>query len=123
MVLKMTVTVKYDAPRTPVDTLKDNLRGIIDRAYRDGSLSEDTSAEVEAVNVTVDLVEKKKSKVTYEIQGYISESAFEQYLPLPLESGYLRKETALRDGKKFLEMYPIVKVQSSDREFIEVLRR
>lgn len=60
----------------------------------------------------------------YEILVYESEDDFAfNRSRLPQIDGIARKRDALREGKLWLAEFPIVKVQSSDREFISILKR
>ncbi|RWC99429.1 MAG: hypothetical protein EOS58_32395 [Mesorhizobium sp.] len=62
---------------------------------------------------------------TYEVLIYESEEDFNrsQLATLPQIEGMTRKREAMREGRLWLAEAPIVKVQSSDREFIQILRR
>ena len=62
---------------------------------------------------------------TYEVLVYDSEDDFNRspLATIPQIDGMTRKREALREGRLWLAEFPIVKVQSSDREFIQVLRK
>jgi len=60
---------------------------------------------------------------TYEVRGYSSQERFDNVDGTCLEYNMTRKREAMKSGKNMLKIYPIVKVQSSDREFIEILTR
>ena len=51
--LVLQCVVLYTPNGVPVDTLAANLRRAIDAAYKEGTLTGDTAAEVEAVNTSV----------------------------------------------------------------------
>lgn len=59
----------------------------------------------------------------YEILGYDSKKAFEARSYSVLDSDLKIKSLALLVGKLYLKNYPIVKVQSHDREFIKILKK
>jgi hypothetical protein len=59
----------------------------------------------------------------YEVRGYASQDAFDAVKFTIIEDGLHRRTDALRLGHMNLDTFPIVKVQSDDREFIEILRR
>ena len=62
---------------------------------------------------------------TYEVRVYKDEATYlnSSAGEIPLIDGITNKRDALKEGKLWLEEFPIVKVQSSNREFIEVLTR
>jgi hypothetical protein len=59
----------------------------------------------------------------YEVKGYESEAAFDAVQFQIVDDGIRYRQAALRVGREALKEFPIVKVQSGDREFIEILRR
>lgn len=61
--------------------------------------------------------------MTYEVQGYKSQEDYDKYIYDQIDRDLINKKDALKIGKEFLKDYPIVKVQSSDREFIELLTK
>jgi len=61
--------------------------------------------------------------MTYEVIGYADEAAFNAVQFVEIDDGLLNKREALNLGRSALVEFPIVKVQSDDREFIEILRR
>ena len=62
-------------------------------------------------------------KRTYEILGYKTKEDFTNRNFTTLDSGITRKREAVNTAKELYnnEPYAIMKVQSSDREFIEIL--
>ncbi len=62
---------------------------------------------------------------TYEVLIYNDEDDFNRspLATIPQIEGMTRKREAMREGRLWLAEAPIVKVQSSDREFIQILRR
>lgn len=62
--------------------------------------------------------------IAYEILTYKTESDFDTMGFEIWDTGYLSMEAALATvrGNKLLEEYAVVKVQSSDREELEILR-
>lgn len=69
-----------------------------------------------------------KPKRTYEVLGYDSKEAFNQRDYITLEEYLTNKKYALKTVNKYLgsyffaRNYPIIKVQSSDREFIKIFQ-
>lgn len=57
----------------------------------------------------------------YDIKFYDSLEDYNIYSYSALEQGYTNKREALKVAKSELGNYPIIKVQSQDYEFIEVL--
>lgn len=69
---------------------------------------------------------KKKAKNTYEIYGYNSQEDFDNCKYYVLDQGIKTKAEAMRSAKRLLkksEPGSILKVQSTDREFIEILKK
>jgi len=60
---------------------------------------------------------------TYEILGYKSQKDFDNFTSTLLDEGLMNITDAMKNAKDFLIHYPIVKVQSYDREYIEILKR
>ena len=58
----------------------------------------------------------------YEIRIYTTQSDYDNRRPVHILEGLETKEGALDEGRMWLSDHEIVKVQSDDREFIEVLR-
>ena len=58
---------------------------------------------------------------TYEIYGYMTSSDFEGRNFTVLDEGIEDKDEAMKLGEEYLEEYYKVKVQSTDREVIEIL--
>ena len=60
---------------------------------------------------------------TYEVRVYKDEASYlnSTVNEIALIDGITNKRNALKEGKLWLDEFPIVKVQSSDRAFIEVL--
>lgn len=69
------------------------------------------------------------SKRSYEVLGYASEEAFDACDFTFLDCNITNKRDALGIGNNYLgeykdgEFYPVVKVQSDDREFIKILQK
>jgi hypothetical protein len=61
--------------------------------------------------------------VTYEVLAYVSQEAFDQCKFIEIEDGLRSRVFAMRLAQATLSGYPIVKLQSSDREDGEVLIR
>ena len=59
--------------------------------------------------------------ITYEIVVYDTEVDYFNRNGIIADEGITDKELALKTGKELLEWYEVVKVQSNDREFIELL--
>jgi len=62
-------------------------------------------------------------KMTYEVQAYRSQYDFDHYTFSALEDGYLCWSDAFEQAGRFLLTYPVVKVQSYDREIIHILTK
>jgi hypothetical protein len=62
--------------------------------------------------------------ITYDLQGYESLVDFENRNFRELDEGIDNKDEAIEEGRRYLRTgkYKIVKVQSSDREFIMILQ-
>lgn len=60
---------------------------------------------------------------TYEVLGYDHQEDFDVHTASLLATGLLIRSEAIDLAREQLATFPIVKVQSDDREFIEVLRR
>jgi len=61
---------------------------------------------------------------TYEVICYSDSDDFEfSRGKIPIIDGITNKRVARKEGRLWLAEFPIVKVQSSDREFIEILRK
>ena len=58
---------------------------------------------------------------TYEVKAYNSPRQFEKREWVGEVSGFTRKREVMKHAKLMNKHHPIVKVQSSDREFIEIL--
>lgn len=65
----------------------------------------------------------KENEITYEIIGYKTKADFEQCTGIVLDDGLLNKEDARNIGKDYLSEYKIIKVQSNDREEIDILEQ
>ena len=63
-----------------------------------------------------------KEEITYEVLGYFSQYDFDERNFIIIEEFIPTKKEALEIGEESLELYEIVKVQSNDREEIEILR-
>lgn len=61
--------------------------------------------------------------MTYEIHCYNSQKDFDEVRFVRMAYDLTRKPEAMRLGRRYLSDFPIVKVQSDDREFIEILER
>lgn len=59
--------------------------------------------------------------ITYEIVVYDTKVDYFNRNGVIADEGIMDKESALKTGKELLEWYEVVKVQSNDREFIELL--
>lgn len=57
----------------------------------------------------------------YEVRAYKTQSDFNDCRAANVIDGIIRKRDALREGKMWLSDHAVVKVQSDDREFIEIL--
>ncbi len=66
---------------------------------------------------------KPKDKITYEVLGYYSEEALNECRFNLVEDALIKKKDALKLAKEALIEFPVVKVESSDREFIEIFQR
>ncbi len=60
---------------------------------------------------------------TYEVIGYKTQADFDNRVQGMSEEGITVKREALKLGKRYLNEYVVVKVQSNDREFIKVLEK
>lgn len=65
----------------------------------------------------------KAPKRSYEVICYKSQTDFDNRIQEKSESGITVKREALRLGKKFLKEFPIVKIQSNDREHINLMEK
>lgn len=61
--------------------------------------------------------------MTYDIHAYNTQADFDAVRFVLMAFDLPRKHEALKLGRDYLAEFPIVKVQSDDREFIEILRR
>lgn len=60
--------------------------------------------------------------MTYEVRAYKTQKDYDEYHAGTIIEGITRKRDALREAKKWLSDHEVVKVQSYDCEFIEVLK-
>ncbi|HWY35051.1 MAG TPA: hypothetical protein VNX68_10420 [Nitrosopumilaceae archaeon] len=62
-------------------------------------------------------------ELTYEILGYRTKEDFTDRNFLELASGFTNKEEAVKRAKQLFlsSTYAVVKVQSNDREFIQII--
>ena len=59
----------------------------------------------------------------YDVQAYKSQYDFDHYSSCELEDGFLCLSDAFEQAGRFLLTYPVVKVQSYDRETIHILTK
>lgn len=57
----------------------------------------------------------------YEVRAYKTQSDFDDCHATSVIDGITRKRDALREGRAWLTDHAVVKAQSDDREFIEIL--
>jgi hypothetical protein len=57
----------------------------------------------------------------YEVRAYKTRNDFDSFLPTVIIDDLYSEEDALHEGRLWLSDHEIVKVQSDDREFIQVM--
>lgn len=57
----------------------------------------------------------------YEVRAYATQQDFDNVNATVILDGFSRKRDALNEGKLWLTDHKLVKVQSDDREYIEIL--
>lgn len=69
----------------------------------------------------VPAAKSKAAKRTYEVIGYANQRDYDNRIRGASEQGITVKREAMKLGRRFLNEYHVVKVQSNDREFIAIL--
>ncbi len=59
--------------------------------------------------------------MTYDVYGYKTQEDFDNRDYVVVDEGLTRRKDAMKIGKDSLNEYAVIKVQSDDREFIEIL--
>ena len=88
-----------------------------------GTEAADTDVRLLPGSRPADAAPSEGMMVTYEVLGCTNQEAFDRCEFLEIEDGIRSRINARRLGKATLKDFPIVKIQSSNQEYIEVLIR